>query len=88
VSLTEFAIDMPTSLPAGPVVFTISNDGAAPHNFVVEGDGFEGRLPARVAPGASATLELDLPPGTYTVYCPVGAGGHRAQGMELTLTVT
>lgn len=88
VSLTEFAIDMPTSLPAGPVVFTIRNDGSAPHNFVIEGDGVEGRLPARVAPGTSATLELDLPAGTYTVYCPVGNGAHRAQGMELTLTVT
>lgn len=88
VSLTEFAIDMPATLPAGPVVFTIGNDGSAPHNFVVEGNGVDGRLPARIAPGTTATLELDLPPGTYTVYCPVGAGAHRAQGMELTLTVT
>ncbi len=88
VSLTEFAIEMPATLPAGPVAFAISNDGSAPHNFVIEGDGFEGRLPTRVAPGASATLEVDLPPGTYTVYCPVGDGAHRSQGMELTLTVT
>jgi plastocyanin len=87
VSLTEFAIEMPTEVAAGPVRFEISNDGAAPHNFVVEGNGVDGRLPGRLAPGTSATLEVDLPAGTYTVFCPVGEGVHRANGMELTLTV-
>ena len=37
--------------------------------------------------GQSTTLEVDLAPGTYTVYCPVGEGSHRARGMELELTV-
>ncbi len=88
VSLTEFAIEMPADLPAGPVRLVVTNEGTAPHNFVVEGEGFEERLPARLAPGDSATLEFELPAGAFTAYCPVGEGAHRANGMELQLTVT
>jgi uncharacterized cupredoxin-like copper-binding protein len=36
--------------------------------------------------GGSRTLTLNLKPGTYTFYCTVP--GHRAAGMEGTLTVT
>lgn len=88
VSLTEFAIDMPTELPAGPVTLVITNDGSVAHNFVLEGEGFEQRLPARLDPGTAATLEVDLPAGTYTAFCPVGGGAHRANGMEVALTVS
>src|SRR5215216_4881610 len=38
VSLTNFAIAMPTELAAGPVRFNIVNNGAAPHSFVLEGE--------------------------------------------------
>jgi uncharacterized cupredoxin-like copper-binding protein len=86
VSLTEFAIDMPTELPAGPTMFEITNDGTIEHNFEVEGQGIEEELPENLAPGASGTLTVDLAPGTYEVYCPVG--NHENQGMLLELTVT
>ena len=86
VSLTEFAIDMPTELPAGPTTFAITNDGTIEHNFEVEGQGIEEELPQNLAPGQSGTLSLDLAPGTYEVYCPVG--NHENQGMRLELTVT
>ena len=36
VSLMEFAIDMPSELPAGPTTFEITNDGTIEHNFEVE----------------------------------------------------
>lgn len=88
VSLTEFAIEMPAELPAGPVRLVVTNEGTAPHNFVVEGEGFEERLPARLAPGDSATLEFELPAGAFTAYCPVGEGAHRANGMEVALTAS
>jgi uncharacterized cupredoxin-like copper-binding protein len=86
VSLTEFAIDMPTELPAGPTTFAITNNGTVEHNFEVEGQGIEEELEMNLAPGESGTLELDLAPGTYEVYCPVG--NHAEQGMEVELTVT
>lgn len=86
VSLSEFTIDMPTSLPAGQTVFEITNTGEFPHNFEIEGEGIEQELAENLRAGDSGVLVLDLAPGTYTIYCPVG--NHREQGMELELTVT
>jgi predicted lipoprotein with Yx(FWY)xxD motif/uncharacterized cupredoxin-like copper-binding protein len=86
VSLTDFKIDMPSELPAGRTVFSVTNDGDAEHNFEVEGNGIEEELEENLQPGESGTLELDLKPGTYEVYCPVD--GHADMGMELELTVT
>jgi len=88
VSLTNFAIAMPTELAAGPVRFNIVNNGAAPHSFVLEGEGIKKTLANTLQPGDSARLNADLTPGVYTIFCPVGEGAHRAQGMELELTVT
>ncbi len=88
VALSEFTIDMATEIPAGPVRFNISSVGNAPHAFVLEGQGIRKRLANNVAPGDSAVLNAVLEPGTYTVFCPVGEGAHRAKGMELELTVT
>jgi hypothetical protein len=88
VSLTNFAIDMPTELTAGPVRFNIVNNGAAPHSFVLEGEGIRKTLANTLQPGNSARLNADLAPGDYTIFCPVGEGAHRAQGMELELRVS
>ena len=49
-------------------------DGAYP-GFQLEADGG----------GASQSQKIDLKPGKYTFYCSIT--GHRAQGMEGTLTV-
>jgi uncharacterized cupredoxin-like copper-binding protein len=86
VSLTEFAIDMPNELPAGPTTFEISNDGTVEHSFEIEGQGIEEELEPHLRPGASDTLTVDLAPGTYEVYCPVDE--HADHGMRLELTVT
>jgi len=87
VSLTEFAIDMPTTLPAGPTTFVVTNDGTMDHNFEIESEdlGIEEELETDLAPGETGTLEIELEPGTYEIYCPIG--NHREQGMELVLTV-
>jgi hypothetical protein len=86
VGLSEFTIDMDTEIPAGPVRFSITNNGTVPHSFVIEGEGIRKRLANNLAPGESAFLNADLQPGAYTVFCPVGEGAHRARGMELELT--
>lgn len=85
VSLVDFEIDMPESIPAGHVTFSISNDGGTTHGFEVEGNGIEEEV-EEISAGDSATLEVDLEPGTYEVYCPVD--DHRGMGMELELEVT
>jgi plastocyanin len=86
VSLVDFAIDPPNpTVAAGTVTFAVTNDGQAPHNLEVEGNGVEEVLPADLAGGESGDLTVDLQPGTYEWYCPVG--NHAAMGMEGELTV-
>jgi plastocyanin/quercetin dioxygenase-like cupin family protein len=86
VELSEFEIDMPETLPAGPTTFVVTNVGTIVHNFEVEGEGIEVALDAPLSPGESASLTVDLVPGTYEVYCPVA--NHHDLGMVVELTVT
>ena len=85
VSLTEFAIDPANPrVEAGQVTFSVTNDGSAPHALEIEGNGVEEETEV-LEGGGSAELTVDLEPGEYEWYCPVG--NHAAQGMEGTLTV-
>jgi hypothetical protein len=85
VGLTEYAIQMPVSLAAGPQLFRVTNNGASVHNLEVEGLGIEETFESNLSPGETQTMRLDLEPGTYQVYCPVS--NHREQGMEMQLSV-
>lgn len=87
VALNEFTITLPDEVSAGPTQFNVSNVGAVPHNFVIEGDGVAEQLTDNLPTRQTGTIEVDLQPGTYTVYCPVGNGAHRANGMERQLIV-
>ncbi len=86
VTETEFTIEMPDTLPAGPIVFRVTNAGTVEHNFEVEGQGIEEEFEENLRPGETKELRLDLRAGTYEVYCPVG--NHKDRGMSLELTVT
>jgi uncharacterized cupredoxin-like copper-binding protein len=86
VGLIEYEIMMPTSLSAGSQAFRVTNNGTMGHNFEVEGQGIEEAFETDLSAGETQTMQLDLAPGTYEVYCPVG--NHREQGMEIQLTVT
>lgn len=85
VSLVEYEINMPTTLPAGHTIFRVTNDGTMEHNLEVEGQGSEDVFPQNLQPGETQTMEVDLQEGSYVVYCPVG--DHRSRGMEVDLTV-
>src|SRR5579862_7800388 len=79
--LSEWKVELSEgSIAAGTVTFTIANSGSIPHAFEVEGQGIE-RQTAVIQPGASAALTLNLKPGTYEVYCPVGEDSHKMLGM-------
>jgi hypothetical protein len=65
VGLTEYQIEMPTSLSAGAQVFRVTNNGASEHNFEVEGQGIEEQFETNLSPGETQTMQLDLAPGTY-----------------------
>jgi uncharacterized cupredoxin-like copper-binding protein len=71
---------------AGKVTITMDNPSGdqMPHAIAIEGNGVDqdGQV---VQPGGKSTVSVDLKPGKYTFYCPVGQ--HRQAGMEGTLTV-
>ncbi len=86
VSMVEWALEMPIEIPAGPTVFEVSNDGVRIHNFAIEGPGISEVFADDLTSGESNSMTVDLTPGEYIIYCPVG--NHADRGMELTLTVT
>jgi hypothetical protein len=86
VTLVDGQIQMANSIPAGSTTFNITNNGTTEHSFEIEGNGLEEELDPHLQPGQNGTLTVDLQPGTYEVYCPVG--NHRAEGMTMQLTVT
>ncbi|MCI0688061.1 MAG: hypothetical protein L0Y54_12600 [Sporichthyaceae bacterium] len=52
----------------------------------ISGPGIDGESTPIIQPGGSSeSLTVTLQPGTYQLWCPVG--GHRQQGMELSITV-
>jgi plastocyanin len=69
--------------PAGKLDIHYVEQGSQKHTLVVTGvKGFE----LEVNPGKkSDSGTVDLAPGKYTFYCTIP--GHRAQGMEGTITV-
>jgi uncharacterized cupredoxin-like copper-binding protein len=71
---------------SGKVTIDVKNGGAIVHNLNVEGNGIEEKKTADLQPGSSAKLTLDLKPGKYEMYCSID--GHRASGMEGTITVS
>jgi plastocyanin len=73
------------SAKAGTVTITMANMSPLEHNVTIAaGSTVLGAIPTFV--GGTRTLTLSLKPGTYTFYCSVP--GHRAAGMEGTLTVS
>ena len=85
VKLTEYKIEMPASVSAGATTFTVTNTGKETHGFEIEGNGIEKAIKPRLKKGESGSLQMDLKPGNYKVYCPVL--GHKGRGMSLDLTV-
>jgi uncharacterized cupredoxin-like copper-binding protein len=87
VSLTDFKLDpADPTVKAGQVTINATNDGDTTHSIEIEGNGIEEtELPNDLAPGDNGSLSVDLKPGTYEWYCPVG--NHRDLGMEGEVTV-
>jgi plastocyanin len=73
------------SAKAGKVTVDFSNASPVEHDVAIaQGSTVAGQTP--VFTGGSKTLTITLKPGAYTFYCTVP--GHRAAGMEGTLTVS
>jgi uncharacterized cupredoxin-like copper-binding protein len=86
VSETEFKITFAqTPTKAGSYAFAVKNEGKVPHDFVIKGNGVDEKTKL-LSPGQSDTLEVDLKPGTYDVYCSVP--GHKQAGMDVKLNLS
>ncbi len=64
-----------------PVTFKITNVAEIPHNFSID----VLAISAALDPGKTTDVIVNAPAGTYQFYC--NLPGHRAAGMEGTLTV-
>jgi phosphohistidine phosphatase SixA/plastocyanin len=87
VRLSEWKLELSQlTVPTGEIEFTVMNGGTMLHAFEIEGQGLEKELePIKI--GATSTLRLTLPPGTYEVYCPIDSGAHKKMGMIAHLEV-
>ncbi len=86
VRLSEYKVEMSTSVPAGMTTFHVTNGGTIEHNFTVDGQGIKKSFDKNLQPNETNTLQVDLKAGNYQVYCPLD--GHRDLGMLVNLTVT
>lgn len=86
--VSEYQIDLNThTIPAGQSTFHILNAGQTAHLFIVRSDDLYFATP-HIAPGDSATLDVDLPPGEYHVVCSVrDEFDHISEGERETLIV-
>jgi plastocyanin len=83
---TDFGFALNASqVRAGKITFLVENDGAMPHDFVIQGHGVDQRT-GMLKPGHSVSLTVDLKPGIYTYRCTTL--GHAFLGMKGALTVT
>ena len=83
VNMVEYAFQLSQStIPSGQITFVINNKGNEVHNFAILGN----KSGAQIAPGASETWTLSLPPGTYNYQCDVPF--HASNGMVGQFTVT
>jgi plastocyanin len=72
------------SAKAGKVTLKLVNDSSVPHAIEVEGNGVEEET--KIVSKSNADVTVDLKPGKYEYYCPVG--NHKQLGMKGTLTVS
>jgi len=74
------------TVKSGDVTFNLTNDGQETHSLEIEDvNGQDQEIEGDVSPGQSGTLKVNLPPGKYEFYCPVG--NHKEMGMEGEITV-
>jgi len=85
VVMTEYHFEMPATAKAGKTTFVIKNAGRKEHTLEIKGEGIDQKLSPNPKPGQTATLQVDLKPGTYDINCPLPF--HTMRGMKTTLTV-
>jgi plastocyanin len=87
VTLTDTKLGIsPTGLEAGSTTFTVVNHGKRLHALQITGPGLKkGLATAKLDPGKSATMTLDLRSGAYmlTLSNPVGMGMSATHWLQV-----
>jgi hypothetical protein len=87
VTLQDNTLGIQTSIPPGPVVFTVQNSGTQQHSLAIEGENVSRQLDPKLDAGQSGSMEITLVAGqTYRVYCPVL--DHATKGEQVDVQVT
>ena len=82
VGANEYAFDpAQITAPAGKVTFDLKNTGSMQHDLAID----EPEFKVTALPGQTKSGTVELEAGTYPIYCTIA--GHKAAGMEGTLTV-
>ncbi|MDQ2791016.1 MAG: cupredoxin domain-containing protein [Actinomycetota bacterium] len=82
----DFSIELSEKTFApGTHTFRVQNQGSSPHDLSITGPGVANAESQVINSGATTELTVTLEPGTYQLWCSVD--GHRAKGMETTITV-
>jgi hypothetical protein len=85
IVLSEWKVAPATdALPAGEITFQVMNSGTLMHRLAIEGTAVDARSEA-IDAGATAALTVELPPGTYRLYCPEMSEGVRHDGRGMTV---
>jgi uncharacterized cupredoxin-like copper-binding protein len=85
VTVSEYRIDMPTTLKRGKTAFVVKNAGKKKHNFEVQGNDVDKKFITDLDANQTKVLHVVLKRGSYTVSCPLDR--HAEKGMKLTATV-
>jgi uncharacterized cupredoxin-like copper-binding protein len=85
---TEFHIALSKkSFSPGTYKFTAVDKGHLQHNLVIDGPGVTmAKTAGLLSPGQSASVTVTLRKGSYDIFC--GVPGHKAQGMNVNITVS
>jgi len=85
---TEFHIALSKkSFAPGTYKFTVVDKGHLQHNLVIDGPGVNmAKTAGLLSPGQSASVTVTLRKGSYDIFC--GVPGHKAEGMNVNITVS
>ena len=85
---TEFHIALSKKgFSPGTYKFTAVDKGHLQHNLVIDGPGVNmAKTAGLLSPGQSASVTVTLRKGNYDIFC--GVPGHKAEGMNVNITVS
>ncbi|MEO5885651.1 MAG: cupredoxin domain-containing protein [Candidatus Limnocylindrales bacterium] len=87
VIVKDFTLDPLDVAVAGTVSLAVTNDGPTVHNVAIRDDaGAVLGTTADLKAGASETLTVEIPAGSYILFCSLP--GHESLGIKGTLTVS